>query len=471
MKERSETFIRLCSLTIEGMKNIEQGRIDFYNLSAIKKCPNSIEGNSVWGIYGQNGSGKTGVIDAVAFLKMMLSGKMNRTGFSLDSDPGEFIHKKKKFNKNTFLFLCKTDKYITLLEYMYTYSFGKNGAAILSKEELSETVYDSQLGKWKRKKKLFSFNREEWTLKLATSQRDNRSISKTKVRILSYTDIYKVQSAIFTKEAQELLEQLPLTSNFENALHLLKSFAERNLVVLNNPSIGEKIGDHLLLNCHIENSSFAAHGLIPVISTASRKSMIPSALWDPFKMVCDQINIPLKHIVPNLSLKITNEETTLDEQGNEMKTFDLVTEREGLIVPLHYESEGIKRIISILNALIFFCSDPNACVWIDEMDAGVYEYLLGELLVALTRSGQGQLVFTAHNLRPLERLGKDHIIFSTANPQNRFLMHQGIKTTNNLRDVYLREIYLGSEQEERLNDPLSGVMIEHAFRKAAKANG
>ena len=37
---------------------------------------------------------------------------------------------------------------------------------------------------------------------------------------------------------------------------------------------------------------------------------------------------------------------------------------------------------------------------IDELDSGIYEYLLGECLEVMQDKAKGQLIFTSHNLRP-----------------------------------------------------------------------
>ena len=61
---------------------------------------------------------------------------------------------------------------------------------------------------------------------------------------------------------------------------------------------------------------------------------------------------------------------------------------------------------------------------------------------------KGQLVFTSHNLRPLEKLNKESLIFTTTNPKNRYIRFTNVKETNNLRSFYYREIKLGGQDEE-----------------------
>ena len=74
------------------------------------------------------------------------------------------------------------------------------------------------------------------------------------------------------------------------------------------------------------------------------------------------------------------------------------------------ESTGILKIISIIQTLISYCSFENIFVAIDEMDAGIFEYLFGKLLAVLKSLGKGQLFFSSHNLRPLEVLDYKNVL-------------------------------------------------------------
>ena len=107
---------------------------------------------------------------------------------------------------------------------------------------------------------------------------------------------------------------------------------------------------------------------------------------------------------------------------------------------------------------------------IDELDGGVFEYLLGELLRIIADKGRGQLVFTSHNLRPLETLDKKYIAFTTTNIYNRYIRLSNVKGTNNLRDFYYRDIVLG-EQNEQVYNPTNNSKIALAFSEAGEAFG
>lgn len=115
-------------------------------------------------------------------------------------------------------------------------------------------------------------------------------------------------------------------------------------------------------------------------------------------------------------------------------------------------------------------SETFCVVAIDEFDAGIFEYLLGELLSAISDYGKGQFIFTSHNLRPLEVLSKDRIVFTTTNPDNRYYRLKYIGSTNNLRDVYLSEIQSG-HQDEQMYKASKNYKIIRAFLKAGDING
>ena len=109
-------------------------------------------------------------------------------------------------------------------------------------------------------------------------------------------------------------------------------------------------------------------------------------------------------------------------------------------------------------------------VAVDELDSGVFEYLLGELLRIISEKGKGQLIFTSHNLRPLETLDHGFVAFTTTNAENRYIRFTNIKTNNNLRDFYYRDIILG-EQSEVVYEPTNNYEIALAFREAGDLNG
>ena len=100
----------------------------------------------------------------------------------------------------------------------------------------------------------------------------------------------------------------------------------------------------------------------------------------------------------------------------------------------------------------------SVVVAIDDLDCGIHEYLFGEIVKLMSEQAKGQLVFTAHNLRPLEIIHKKFLAFTTTEPDNRYIRYKNIAAHNNLRDVYLRDI--------ALNDFIKSAEISCGLRKA-----
>ena len=72
-----------------------------------------------------------------------------------------------------------------------------------------------------------------------------------------------------------------------------------------------------------------------------------------------------------------------------------------------------------------------------------------------------------HNLRALEKLNKESIIFTTTNPKNRYIKLANVKSNNNLRDFYLRVISLGGQKED-VYEETNTYEINYAFRRAGR---
>ncbi len=138
-----------------------------------------------------------------------------------------------------------------------------------------------------------------------------------------------------------------------------------------------------------------------------------------------------------------------------------------MVLPFDCESEGIKKIVSVLQILILMYNEPSVTVAIDELDSGVFEYLLGELLGIVADGGRGQLIFTSHNLRPLETLDKQLIVFTSTDPNNRYVRMRGVKETNNLRSLYFGNIVLGGSETELYKYTSDGE-IAYAMRQAGE---
>ena len=117
-------------------------------------------------------------------------------------------------------------------------------------------------------------------------------------------------------------------------------------------------------------------------------------------------------MVPGLSVYMRDFGKTVDEDGDAARSVMLMAKRGDTELPLRAESDGIRKIITELSLIIAAYNQPSVTVAIDEFDAGIFEYLLGEILQIIEESGKGQFIFTSHNLRPLEVIDKKFLYFT-----------------------------------------------------------
>ena len=194
---------------------------------------------------------------------------------------------------------------------------------------------------------------------------------------------------------------------------------------------------------------------------------LPQAVFNDITDVFNNINIVLKTLIPGLTIGLKDLGPVLTRTGKTYRYAEVIANRDGVVLPLRYESDGVKKIISTLQLFIEAYNDRSMTVAIDEFDAGVFEYLLGEMLTIFEEYGKGQFIFTSHNLRPLEVINKNFICFTTTAADDRYARIDNIKPNNNLRNVYFKEIELGGEEVD-LYASEKKYKIVQALRKAGK---
>ncbi len=461
-----EAKVRIKNIKLQNFKNVGYGEIEFS-----KKQNEQIYPADIIGVYGQNGSGKTAVIDALHYVQVLLSGQ------SLDKDFVNYISYNQKTAKIEIVFLVEyTDiKY----DVVYQISFEKNEDDEYYIQDEIITSSTIKAGKKSTKRLIEYTNKNDFfqpKVRYDEFVSKNKDIAidlivakkiaeKNKCSYIFGSDSQKIYHK-FTAQYKDILKTDNELNDMLRIIYALYYYSSINLFVLRN-SHSAVIGADFLLPVAFKMKDDEKVTKGDLVITFREPNLLDNEKFDILKHVIDQENIVIKQIIPGLELNIKDYGEQTLENGKEGRKVDLLSTRNGISIPIRYESEGIIKIISILNALISAYNSSGICLAIDELDAGIYEYLLGELLGIFSDGAKGQLIFTSHNLRPLEVLKSNNVIFSTINPQNRYIKLSKIKKNNNLRDVYLRAVSLDG-QEEVLYEKTDNIKITRAFRNAAK---
>lgn len=456
----NESYIRIQQIKLENFKNVKNGTID---LPSYKNNNIFSKDSDLIGLYGQNGSGKTALIEALWILKNTLLGE------SLPDNCKNYIYQGKQIASIEIIFSAQLHGEKYQLFYNMQMKKNKDNEVYINKEDLSYKKLEDE--EWSYKRGIISYNFEDENtifspLKNYKLLVQNNKEAKVDLKVTKELARKEHTSFIFSNRLEKILKSSSEFKEYENIISEIKYYSKMNFFVIRNSRSGMINANLIIPLCfQISNSDEISGGDLAI--ALSEPTTIPKNLLNTVGNVINNLNIVLKELIPDLTIDIKEYGEELDENGNNVIKIELLAKREDINIPLRYESDGIKKIISILSALIAMFNKPTICLAVDELDAGIFEYLLGEILEIIQERGKGQLIFTSHNLRPLEKLDKNSLIFTTTNPSNRYIRFTNVKTTNNLRSFYYRCIKLGGQNEE-IYDKTNEFKIASAFRSAGR---
>lgn len=466
------TTVRIDSIVIKDFKSTRFGEV------MLSKGSKDYSAN-VLGLYGQNGSGKTALIDAIALMKHAL------TSTPIPVRYADYVNV--DANNSYFKFeLSVTDKKRSAYyRVRYEFSLRKIPNENLSNADEQNNEKDPYMAELFDEILSYSYESPEQKLQMQkiVDTRKNKLFSpKTKYDMLTGEDksvktdlivarkLARINSTSFIFSPQ-LIDVIRNNSREEYHVFLfntLIAYGNTCLFVIDTRNTGIISLNAQPFAFRVESEIGGTAGQIAL--PLDRPADLDDENYKLTKTIVNNMNIVLTQIIPGLSISIVELGKHLSKKGNLLNRVEFVSSRNGKMIPLRYESEGIKKIVSILQLLIVVYNNDSVTVAIDELDTGIFEYLLGELLRIISQKGKGQLIFTSHNLRPLETIDKSFIVFTTANPDNRYIRMTNIKSNNNLRDYYYRDIMLG-EQNEPIYEPTNNSEISFAFREAGVSCG
>lgn len=521
-------MLRIRSLTLSNFKNVKHGTIV---LSNVAKLDDIGSGADIVGIYGQNGSGKTSFIQALSVLKMLMSGGSLATqvreyvgagsdSFSLtleffatfgdDEGTTAYLLGETEATPACELYICTYDvtvgtcsgrsplvlaeslrcKNVLAGESLHeVISWSVNDTSVdADSDELGDSVlsYSSVMPAW------ISNHEEAWSYDLGElsplthwhtiySFAKARSTRLEAARHKAFEDgksfvfsegmlngafdiIHKPDEGRMPRGTADAIVRVMLPAL--QVATVSRIFATRDMAVLSTSHLGLLALNYLPLASQEGNRGEYTDNFF--LLDIDMVNNVPLRYVDELERALESISGVIGAIVPGLRITVARLGRMSGKDGEVLESIELVSQRGSSKVPLRNESEGIKKILSIVSLLVDVHTNPSTFFAIDEFDSGVFEYLLGEILEALVAHGSGQLVFTAHNLRPLEVLSSKNIWFTTTDENERYVLSKGVRGSNNLRKMYLRNIRLGGESGD-VYVPTSPLEIDGALYDAGMA--
>ena len=425
------------SIEIKNFKTIKDSKIEFKrNLSAI---------------YGPNGTGKTAIIEVLDIMKSYFTNP-----FIKDNTLKEKILKGISFGeKNLIISIIFS---INQFDYKILIEFNKfnDEALYVSREELSLKEINSRR-KFKNIVKIL--NSEDLLspeIYIENSIKNNFDILKKSVfkeieggakrfinefsNLSSYLSLIIKYSNSNEKELISIPKELGLVITEFSKIQ--KIFLNMVIITLEEQALYNL---NLLIPMNIHTND--VHGTLAVNYRDSKGNIYSEKEAKILEDTVKEINSIFSTIIPNSKLSTERKVDRLE--GEELKIgVNIYVEKDGRKLLLDQESTGIIKLVSLLSIILYYIKDKEAIVAIDEFDIHIFEYLLALFLEKISLYAKGQLIFTAHNLLPMEKLDKESIIISTKDEEKgvKYVYLKGASLTTNLRQKYLRSQSMWTEK-------------------------
>lgn len=406
--------MQIQSIYMENFKNIKQATIELKNKTI--------------GIYGPNGSGKTSVAEAIHLLKTYIVIGENKSTDYVKS----YFHAQSKMMKLAIVF-ADGDELIK-----YELEFENSDGIVQVVNERMSVKADNPRTKFQQLIHMDNSSDQVQPVIMVKEARKYQKMNYEKKTYIQFMHFNSFLSLLSTDENSHLF-------GFQKFAKIQRTFTNIVVSMLEDNAIAQL---QLILPMQIH-----ADGISDVFPLVLNGGYHARVQVEALKTVIQEVDELFQAIFPERNLSLQENDVRQDLNGEQV-SITLFVERDGIKLPIHAESTGTIKLIGLLSALVAYVKYEEFILVVDELDAHIYEYLLAVLLEQLSLVAKGQLIFTAHNLAPLERLGKNSIIFTNETVNGvTFEYLKNVKKTTNIRDKYLRAIAYSTED----NIELSGM--------------
>ncbi|WP_426709530.1 AAA family ATPase [Cetobacterium sp. SF1] len=437
-------------LRLINFKNIEDSTINFKN--------------NISGIYGPNGMGKTAILEAILLIKEYLKLPENTEENLLRRSRMikflESLMMKNKESMSLEITLLNNDiEYIIYLEFKRDkkYSF------ICSKEEL----YSEKLTRGTKAIKILEVDNPTGVI-------PNIIHGNTSLINKNMMNLFSNITVLFIENSNNLYSHLISTPNYFETINQNIHDILKVVTCILNKVIIITLKDQLHCSETIE---------VPIQCYDEKNDSIKTIIFDDInniystedaellKNTMKEMEIIYSVIVPKAKIIFKSTERDINPETNiaSKMAVKIFIEKDGNLLSITNESTGIIKLISLISALTYCIKNEKATVLIDELDVHIFEYLLSIILITIEKFSKGQLIFTAHNLLPMESLDKNSIIIAATNGEKKVYTNLKITSqTTNMRKKYLKSQFMWSEENIDpllINVPALELFVKRLVRK------
>lgn len=451
-------FTYIKAKNFKSLKNIE------INLNRTKS-----KTNNFIAIYGENGSGKTNLVELFKFLQQVT---ISRTiDVKLNMLPKEFFELKEKMLDNTpvdmkplWQLSLNLEEYRMINEKEDTeieYGFKINDKEGFYSIKFNTEIVEEKLYYFANKQKGYYFQ----------LSKDEKGITKNLNNSIFINEKYN-------KELEENVEKYWGKYSFLSLLTFESK--DKNEEYVNN-NISSKMFDIIdklvSMTIHVNKwfLKFVPDNYMKNTVLADLKSgIISKEKINEIKKYENVLNMFFTQAYADIKsvkylIEEKNEKIKYKLYFNKMIGGDLKS------IPIELESEGTKKIIEEFDTLIGAIMGET--VVIDEIDNGIHDLLMKNIILSIKDEITGQLIITTHNTLLLEILPKECIYILSVdyegNKNINTIKEYGIKIqkNHNARDLYFKGVFGGVPTTTYVDFEEIKYVLEDSKDKEVETNG
>ena len=423
-------FTYVKAKNFKSLKDIE------FNLNKTKT-----KTNQFISIYGENGSGKTNIVE---LFKLLQQSTMSRaTDIAMNKMPKEFWKIQEEMS----------DQLPTEIRQIFQLSFNLKEYRMLDEEDATEIEYGFKINN----KDGFYYIKfddeiiEEKLYYMAGKQRAYLfQINKENNKIIK-----NLNKNIFINEKynEELIDGIDKYWGKYTFLSLLSfETIEKNKDYIDNnisKNIIEVIDRIWLMTVHVDKGALKIipDGFVKVRKLNNiQKGIVKKDKLPEIKKYENVLNIFFTQAYADIK-EVKYEINEKEDRIHYELYFNKMIGGQIKSIPSRLESDGTRRILNQFDTIIG--SLLGETVILDEIDNGIHDVLMKNIIMSIKDEITGQLIITTHNTLLLEILPKENIyILSTdynGNKTINSIKEYGIKIqkNNNARDLYFKGIFGG----------------------------
>lgn len=423
-------FTYVKAKNFKSLKDIE------FNLNKTKT-----KTNQFISIYGENGSGKTNIVE---LFKLLQQSTMSRaTDIAMNKMPKEFWKIQEEMS----------DQLPTEIRQIFQLSFNLKEYRMLDEEDATEIEYGFKINN----KDGFYYIKfddeiiEEKLYYMAGKQRAYLfQINKENNKIIK-----NLNKNIFINEKynEELIDGIDKYWGKYTFLSLLSfETIEKNKDYIDNnisKNIIEVIDRIWLMTVHVDKGALKIipDGFVKVRKLNNiQKGIVKKDKLPEIKKYENVLNIFFTQAYADIK-EVKYEINEKEDRIHYELYFNKMIGGQIKSIPSKLESDGTRRILNQFDTIIG--SLLGETVIIDEIDNGIHDVLMKNIIMSIKDEITGQLIITTHNTLLLEILPKENIyILSTdynGNKTINSIKEYGIKIqkNNNARDLYFKGVFGG----------------------------